>query len=138
MQAREHEGLKEKAIREQKIQFLELQLVDARRQLQEANRQHEHMVKAIKGGAADRDNDAQLSDSEETLEERVVRLQHELSRAREDSRAEKSDLINQIEQQNERLTEQDLQIKLAQNDNDLHIKDLTQQLSEIELQRSQL
>jgi len=49
-QAREHEALKDKAIREQKIEFLEVQLADARRQMLEADRQHEQMVRVMKRG----------------------------------------------------------------------------------------
>ena len=53
-QAREHEALKERAVRGQKIEFLELQLADARRQMEENERQHEQMVRVMKrsnGGA---------------------------------------------------------------------------------------
>jgi hypothetical protein len=49
-QGREHEALKDKAIREQKIEFLEVQLADARRQMEEVDKQHEQMVRAMKRG----------------------------------------------------------------------------------------
>jgi len=49
-QGKEHEALKDKAIREQKIEFLEVQLADARRQMEEVDKQHEQMVRAMKRG----------------------------------------------------------------------------------------
>lgn len=52
-QLREHELTKDRALKEQKIHFLELQLQDVKRQLEEAHRQHEQTVKALRTGYKD-------------------------------------------------------------------------------------
>jgi len=44
---KDHEIIKENAIKSQKIQFLEMQLGECREQLEEAYKQHDSMVKAM-------------------------------------------------------------------------------------------
>jgi hypothetical protein len=52
---------------------LEVQLADSQRQLEEANRQHEQIVRAIKSSAKE-STCAQPDQQEESLEEKVIRL----------------------------------------------------------------
>lgn len=42
-----HQSLKDMALRDQKLEFLEIQLRDTRSQLEEANKQHQSMVEAM-------------------------------------------------------------------------------------------
>lgn len=42
-----HQSLKDMALRDQKLEFLEIQLRDTRTQLEEANKQHQSMVEAM-------------------------------------------------------------------------------------------
>ena len=48
-----HAGHKQLAIKDQKIEFLEIQLTETRSQLDEANRQHQSMVEAMNNSQAD-------------------------------------------------------------------------------------
>ena len=45
---RENENKKERAVKDQKVEFLEMQLAECKDQLEDTYRQHEQMVKAIK------------------------------------------------------------------------------------------
>ena len=60
---------KDRAIREQKIEFLEVQLGDARRQMQEAERHHEQMIKAIKRGNGGNHGSAEKGENNLSLED---------------------------------------------------------------------
>ena len=100
-------------MKEQKIQFLEVQLQDAKRQVEESHRQHEHMVKALRSGTM---NTEKLYGDEETPELRAARLQSELVRMSEEHQFEMAESQSEMESLLERVHELELQAKMGEVD----------------------
>ena len=115
---------------------MEVQLADARRQLEEANRQHEQMVRAIK--TSTKEGASQPDANEESLEEKVVRLQHELNQAKDERHEAVEELQSMVEPLQERASELELQLRVLQSEHELEIKELMLQVQDSEAHKGQM
>ena len=77
MKQRDNEVKKDSAIKDQKIQFLEMQLEDCKSQLEDAYRQHEQMVKAMKTESSIDEGEHDGSPDMESLHQELDRVKAE-------------------------------------------------------------
>ena len=84
------ESMKELALKQQKLEFQEIQLADMREQLEDANKQHQSMVEAMNQGAVKEDEAAQIAaapsespSKAERLHARMESLQGQLATAQD-------------------------------------------------------
>lgn len=63
-----HESKKQVAMRDQKIEFLAMQLKDLKEQLEESQRQHAHMVKTLNARNATSDDEGESKEKLDLLQ----------------------------------------------------------------------
>ena len=93
-----HNSKKDIAMRDQQIEFLTMQLKEAKEQLEESQRQHQQMVEAL-----NKNNEA--SDEEGQSQARLELLQKEFNATSEAHLAQISDLTLQNEQLSQKLSD---------------------------------
>lgn len=101
---------------------------ECREQLEEAHKQHESMVKVMKQERSPEDKKSSHLASPSKLEA----LQGEMARMEEDQAEVLRDLRQQLEMSQERVTELELQVKLASADAEREGRDLRAQISDLD------
>ncbi len=119
---------KERAIKDQKVQFLEMQLQDCKDQLEESYRQHEQMVRAMKHDMS-MDEGYKKSKSGSPDKEDA---QSEIARLHEEYQNEIYEHKGQIEHLQEKVNELELQLKLNQSDFETEKKELMQNIQDLD------
>ena len=95
------------------------------------------MVRAIKSSAKEA-TASQPDQQEESLEEKVIRLQQELHTLKDDKNLQIEQLTSLIEPLQERASELELQLRVLQSQHDLEVKEINCLLNESEGHKSQL
>ena len=122
---------KELAIKSQKQDFYEMQLSEAKKQLEEAHKSHDTMVKALEG------KEDQVLDQEEaskqlvSMKETHLKEIKELEKIHEDARTR---LTKQLEQMTEKASSLELTMKLQSADNTKLIETKTECINSLQEQ----
>ena len=119
---------KEEAIRNQKQEFYEVQLSEARKQLEEAQKSHEIMIRALQGkGNTGQENDMQLI----SMKENHLGEVKELERIHEEARKR---LTAQLEQAVEKASSLELKLKLQETDYQKILENKTESITSLQSQ----
>jgi len=122
---------KEEAIRKQKQEFYEVQLSEAKKQLEESRKSHETMVKALETKEKDAMGQEEASKQLMSLKEEHLNEVKELENAHEEIRKR---LTAQLEQMTEKANEIELKLKLQQTDNDKEIESKNENIATMQAQ----
>lgn len=117
------------ALKEQKLEFVEIQLKDVRIQLEESNKQHQTMVDAMKRHQEDEENpnDSDASNQMSESPTRADRLQRKVD-----------ELTQQLNSAQESGQEAELQLKLYQTESERVSKEQQARIEDSEKERQAL
>lgn len=114
---------KDIALKEQQLEFLEIQLKETKEQLEEANRQHQSMVEAMNAQlASEAENDMEEETGLSESPNKAERLQFRLD-----------NLQNQLQTSQDRVHELELKIKLEQTEHERHKQEMKDKIEDLEL-----
>ena len=121
---------KEEAIRNQKQEFYEEQLSEVKKQLEEAQRAHDNMVKVMEY------KHKNLGEEEASKQLMAIKEEHmrEMKEIESNYKLTRERLNTQLEQAIERTNELELQIKLQESDHEKEIKAKDECISSLQVQ----
>ncbi|CDW82778.1 guanylate-binding n-terminal domain containing protein [Stylonychia lemnae] len=123
---------KSQALKDQKIEFLEIQINDLRQQLDDKDKQHQQMFMALNGGFS---NDFEKSGSSQINNEKIESYQQEIKRLQNSHGIEVDNLISKVEFYQNKFNELELQTKLLKSDHEQELAQYQIFVQELESQK---
>ena len=126
---------KDRALKQQKLDFLEAQLSDARQQLNDVKKAHESTLSALEVSQIDSQSKQEASRQLLDLKEQHLR---EIKQLEAESESQKRKLTSQIEQLQKDISEVELKLSVVQSDRGGELQELKSQLEEASAVRAKM